>query len=612
MFKNKKLVSGVLTAALSLSLFTACGSSPARTDSSESLSSLITLPVSTAVSTAESVLSGDEIAVSLSDNGSTCESDGVSISGSTVTITAAGDYVLTGSLSDGQIVINAPEDAKVKLVLSGVSIVKSGHAAIYAVSADKLVIATVEGSENLLQSVGEFVQTDDSNVDAAIFAKCDVTLSGQGVLNVSCLTGHAIVSKDDLKLKSGTVNLEAANKGLYGNDSVTIENGTLNADVGTDGIYAENTESTGAGAITIQGGDLNLLCQKDGIDAAGTIRIDGGSIVISAGSNQEGKGIKSDADILVTGGSVTVTSVDDAIHATSVNVSGGTLTLSSGDDGIHADSRLDLSGGTIYVNQSYEGLEAQTIYASGSTIYVNARDDGFNAAGGNDGSNSMGFFGGDPFDTDSEALLEISGGTIYVNADGDGLDSNGYLKVTGGTVYVSGPTNSGNGAIDYGIEGTITGGTVIAVGAAGMAENFGQNSSQGSILVNFSSTVAAGTPVYLLDESGNILASFEPEKSYSSVVVSTGGLTVGETYTILAGDELQAVTLDSLIYGSGGMMGGFGDGFRHGQKGLSDFGRDQQGQGAFDGNMQPPEMGQGFDGHGQGGPMGGFGGPGQG
>ena len=260
MFKNKKLVSGVLTAALSLSLFTACGSSPARADSSESLSSLITLPVSTAVSTAESVLSGDEIAVSLSDNGSTCESDGVSISGSTVTITAAGDYVLTGSLSDGQIVINAPEDAKVKLVLSGVSIVKSGHAAIYAVSADKLVIATVEGSENLLQSVGEFVQTDDSNVDAAIFAKCDVTLSGLGVLNVSCLTGHAIVSKDDLKLKSGTVNLEAANKGLYGNDSVTIENGTLNADVGTDGIYAENTESTGAGATTIQSGDLNLLC----------------------------------------------------------------------------------------------------------------------------------------------------------------------------------------------------------------------------------------------------------------------------------------------------------------------------------------------------------------
>ena len=608
MFNNKKIASAVLAAALSLSLFTACGSSSARADSSEPLSSLIALPVSTAVTAAESVLTGDEIAVSLSDSGSTCGSDGVVISGSTVTITAAGDYVLTGSLSDGQIVVSAPEDAKVKLVLNGVSIAKSGHAAIYVMSADKLVIATMEGSENLLQSVGEFVQTDDSNVDAAVFAKCDVTLSGQGVLNVSCHTGHAIVSKDDLKLKSGTVNLEAANKGLYGNDSVTIESGTLNADVGTDGIYAENTESTGAGAITVEGGELNLLCQKDGLDAAGTIRIDGGILVISAGSNQEGKGIKSDADILLTGGSVSVTSVDDAIHGAAVTVSGSALTLSSGDDGIHADGTLELSGGTVYVNQSYEGLEAQTIYVSGSTIYVNARDDGFNAAGGNDGSNNMGFFGGDPFDASSDALLEISGGTIYVNSDGDGLDSNGYLKVTGGTVYVSGPTNSGNGAIDYGIEGTISGGTVIAVGAAGMAENFGQNSSQGSILVNFSSTVAAGTPVYLLDESGNILASFEPEKSYSSVVVSTGGLTVGQTYTILAGDELQTVTLDSLIYGSGGMMGGFG----RGQQGPGGFGRGQMGQGGFDGNMQPPDMGQDFGGYGQGGPMGGFGGPGQG
>ena len=109
--------------------------------------------------------------------------------------------------------------------------------------------------------------------------------------------------------------------------------------------------------------------------------------------------INSIKELMLNGSRRLVLFADNAIakkygEEFAVNISGGTLTLSSGDDGIHADSRLDLSGGAIYVNQSYEGLEAQTIYVSGSTIYVNARDDGFNAAGGNDGSNNMGFFGG--------------------------------------------------------------------------------------------------------------------------------------------------------------------------------------------------------------------------
>ena len=622
----KRILSGALAAVFSLSLLTACGSS-AQAAEAEPLLSLAIAPLSTAVTSADTALSGEEIVITLSDTGSTCSDSSVLISGSTVTLTAAGDYVLSGSLSDGQIVVNAPEDAKVKLILNGVYLVKSGHAAIYAVSADKLVLSTVEGSENLLQSVGDFVQTDENNVDAAVYACCDLTLSGEGTLNVSCLTGHAVVSKDDLKLKSGTVNLEAASKGLYGNDSVTVEGGTLNADVGTDGVYAENTDSTGGGAITIIGGTLNLLCQKEGLDAAGDIVIEDGTLVISAGSNQEGKGIKSDADIRISGGSLSVSSVDDAIHANgSVQVSGGSLSLSTGDDGIHADSELLISDGSLYISQSYEGLEAQVIRVSGGEIRLNARDDGFNAAGGNDGSNAQGFFGGDPFDTDSSALLHISGGTISVNSDGDGLDSNGSLEVSGGTVYVSGPTNSGNGALDYGLSGTVTGGTVIAVGAAGMAENFGQSSTQGSILLNLSSTQAAGSTVSITDANGTVLASFTPEKSYSSVVISTPELVQGGSYTITAGSETQTVTLDSLISGSGGMMGGFGGmgrgGFGHGQMG--GFGGMQgqsgfdpsQGQNGFDG-MQPPEMGQGempgdFGGAGgPGGQGGGFGGHGQ-
>ena len=545
---RKKILSGILAAVLAMSLLSACGRFTARADGEEP-----------SVLGSDAAVTEETIAIVLRDGGSRCESPGVEISGDTVAITAAGDYVLSGSLSDGQILVNAPDDAKVKLILNGVSIVKNGHAAIYALSADRLVLSTAEGSENLLQSAGDFVQIDENNVDAAVFAKCDLTLSGDGVLNISSLTGHAVVSKDDLKLKSGTVNLEAASKGLCGKDSVVVEGGVLNADVGTDGIYAGKSEDSGKGTIRIDSGVLNLLCQKEGLDASGDIRITGGELVVNAGSGQEGMGIQSDANIIIDGGSVTVTSVDDAIHASgSVTLSGADLQLSTGDDGVHADDTLTVSGGSLSVLRSYEGLEAQVIKVSGGDIRVNASDDGLNAAGGNDNSNSMGVFGGDPFVTDSDASLTISGGTVHINAEGDGLDSNGYLYMSGGSVFISGPTNGGNGAIDYGIDASISGGTIVAAGAAGMAENFGQNSSQASMLVNFSSTQAAGSTIYLLDKTGGILVSYTPEKSYSSVVISTSGLSVGESYTVVAETEEAAVTLDSLIYGSGGMMGGFG------------------------------------------------------
>lgn len=498
----------------------------------------------------------DAVKIRLSDGGSRSEGAGVRVEGGTVTITEGGDYLLSGSLSDGQLVIDAPEDAKVRLFLDGVSIRKNGHAAIYARSADKLVLSSVADTESLLQAAGDF--PDAEKLDAAVYAVCDLTLSGEGVLNISSHTGHAVFSKDDCKLKSGTVNLEAALKGLYGKDSVTVDGGILNADVGTDAVCSSNTDASGKATITVNGGILNLLAQKDGLDAAGDIVLTGGIVNISAGSMQEGKGVCADGSIDVSGGTLSVVSVDDALHASGdVTLSGGTLSLSTGDDGVHADGTLTVSGGTLDIAQSYEGLEAQGIVVSGGEVRVKARDDGFNAAGGRDSSNGGGFFGGDPFAADADALISISGGTIHINAEGDGIDSNGTLKVSGGEVYVSGPTEGGNGALDYGIEGSITGGTVVAVGASGMAENFGQSSTQGSILVNLGAAQSAGSVVSLCDEKGRILAYYEPEKSFECVVISASGMREDGTYTLMAGSELMDVTLDSLIYGGGMMGGGF-------------------------------------------------------
>ena len=572
--KNKKYLIAV-TFALAAALLTGCGSvkSSAETGHAtlvkETTSVSETLSVSTEaisdpITVEEAVSSGtepesDEILIALSD------SEG------SVRITEAGIYRLTGSLSNGQVVIEAPEDAKVKLILDGVSIRCEGHAAIYAISADKVIVASAEGSTNLLESVGDFVQTDDNNVDAAIFAKCDLNLNGDGTIGIRCETGHGVVSKDDLKVKEGTVSIKAAGQGLSGKDSVTIEGGTISIVSGTDGIHSEN-EDTEKGSIEILGGSVYIQSGTDGVDASASILVDGCNLTAVSGSrncSDSCKGLKADADITVNVGVLTVASYDDAIHANgSVTVNGGEMNLASADDGIHADSELVINDGQVTVSQSYEGLEAQVITINGGVISIVASDDGLNAAGGNDGSNARGPRGGDPFASDANAILTINGGTLSVNANGDGLDSNGQLIVTGGTVYVSGPTSGGNGALDYGISASISGGTVIAAGSSGMAENFGASSAQGSILLNVGNQ-AAGTTVTITDDSGKDLASFSPEKSYQTVVISAEGMTLGATYTVTAGSYSETVTLNSLIVGNGmggqmgggpGGQGGFGEG----------------------------------------------------
>ena len=453
-----------------------------------------------------------EVEIFLSDQGSSATDSSVTISGSTVIVTQRGDYRITGSLSDGQIVVKAEDTEKVKLILDGVQISKEGSAAIYAVSADKLVLASEADQINRLESTGSFVQTDENNVDAVIFAKCDLNLDGEGQVEILCETGHGVVSKDDLKVKDGSWTVSSAGKGLSGKDSFTMDSGDVTVESGGKGVWSGNEEDAEKGVIAIAGGNLTIRSEDDGIHSDNTI-----------------------------------------------NISGGELSISSGDDGIHADNKLTILDGSIRITQSWEGLEAQVIDIQGGEIHILATDDGINAAGGNDGSNDFGQFGADPFASDSGSALSISGGTLVVDAGGDGLDVNGALSISGGEVYVSGPTDNGNGALDYGTNASITGGTIIAAGSGGMAENFGSDSTQGSILLHFSSAQAAGTTVSIADESGKVLASFAPGKSYQAVVISTAGMEQGGTYTVNAGSISESIYLEQLIYGNGRGFGGPGN-----------------------------------------------------
>ena len=525
-------------------------------------------------------------AITLSDNGTQCSDKSVSVSGNTMTITAEGTYILSGKLSNGQIIVDADKADKIQLVLNGVSINCDTSAAIYVKQADKVFVTLAENTENTLSNTSEFKAIDDNDIDAVVFSKDDLTFNGSGKLTVNAKYGHGIVSKDDLVFTGGVYSITAQNHAISGKDSVRTANGTFNLKAGKDGIHSENSEDTTKGFVYIENGTFKINADGDGIDASLTIDIRGGSFDITSGggsSNAEkkseqmfgrgfgmqnsaqesssdsestsAKGIKASGNVTVSGGQLDINSADDAVHSNSnVSISDGTFSIKTGDDGIHADSNTAISGGTISITESYEGIEGQSIDISGGNITLKASDDGLNAAGGNDESGFGGNMKQDMFAVDNNAYIKISGGKLIVNADGDGVDSNGNLYVSGGETYVSGPTNNGNGALDYNGEAQITGGTFIAAGASGMAQNFGSSSTQGSIMINTQS--GSGGEIILKDSSGNVIASYTPDKSYNSVVVSCPGIKKDSTYTLTANGTDTTVEMTDIIYGSSDGMGG--------------------------------------------------------
>lgn len=508
------------------------------------------------------------IAIELTGSSASCDSNAVVISGSTVTITEEGTYILSGSL-EGMIVVEAADTDKVQLVLNGVEIANESNAAIYGKEADKLFITLAAGSQNSLAS-GGYTSIDDNNIDGVVFVKCDLTINGVGSLNIEATEGQGVVTKDDLVVAGGVITVTAQGHGLEGKDSVRIADGQLNITVGKDGIHSENTDKEEKGYVYVTDGQLVIVSDGDGISAGYCLQVDGGSFNILSGSGSSNKtvardengdtvsakGLKSGAALTINGGILVVDAQDDALHAAGdLTVNGGTLQLATGDDGIHSDETATVAGGIVNITDGYEGIEGNDVVISGGEIRVNVTDDGINAAGGNDQSGFGGFMGfGERF-SGSDSTVTISGGLIFVKAAGDGIDSNGDLIVTGGEIYVSGPENGANGAIDYESSGQITGGILVAVGSSQMAMNFGDTSTQGSILTNMSNC-QAGDEVQLLDAQGNVLVSYTAESSFNSVVVSCPQLEQGGTYTLKAGGNETEITLESLIYGNG--MGGFG------------------------------------------------------
>lgn len=480
-------------------------------------------------------------AVKITLNGSSAvvSGSGVNISGSTVTITSAGTYIISGSLSDGQIVIAASDSDKVQLVLNNAEINCNTSAAVYVKSADKVFVTLPAGTTNSLGGGTEYVQTDDNTVDGVIFSKSDLTLNGTGTLKIDADYRHGIVTKDTLCITGGTYVIDAVKTCLAGKDGIKILDGSFTLTAGSKGLNSGNDDDAREGSIYIAGGTFTIKSEDDSIHADGSCIIAGGTYTIAAGDD----GIHANYDTVITDGSITITDSYEGIEGRRITVSGGTINLTASDDGINA-----ATGGSSDEQRMPGGQQPQEMRMPGGQKPSGMDMDNKGQA---PASRSA---------SDDDVYVKITGGTITVNAGGDGIDSNGNLYITGGTVYVAGPTSNGDGALDYEEEASITGGTLIAAGSSGMAQGMGSNSTQCSMLVNLSETIAAGSVISLKDSSGNVLISWTSPKQFSSVVISTAELAQGSTYALVTGDTQTEVTLSSVATTSGnaGFGGGFG------------------------------------------------------
>lgn len=438
--------------------------------------------------------SSSEVTIDFSNPTAT---DGVTVSDGVITITKAGNYKLTGTYA-GQIKVEAADSDMVRLILNNATITNSTGAAINVVKADEVVIYTASGTTNTVSDGSSYSDTASGSPDAAIYSKSDLTLAGEGTLKVEGKYEEGIHTTDGLVIASGTLEVNAANTGIKGKDYVDILDGTITVTATKDGIKATNDTDGNRGWVRLSGGTLNITQANEGIEAQ---------------------------YINILDGTVNVTSSDDGINASYSTTSTSTSSTST-ESTTATSTKQSAQGGQNSAPQAPSGSAGQAPAGGGQAPSGTM---GQPPAGGGAGG---GMGGGGTFEV-VDATINIAGGTVTVNANGDGIDSNGTATLSGGTLIVNGPFTGGNASLDTNGDLLLNGATVTAGNSGDMFEAPSTNSTSGYVKISNVSNLSAGTTVQVADSSGNVVANYKVTNSSTALIlVSSSKITKGQSYTV--------------------------------------------------------------------------------
>lgn len=576
---SNALASGTTAADSSVGT-TATTSSVTATDTAASSSSFSTnvksgekLDVDTHYS--EQDLSWDTSSETAIDLSNPTATDGVTVEDGTLTITKAGTYKLSGEYQ-GQIKVETADSDAVRLVLDNANITNSSGAALNVVNADEVILYSASGTTNTISDGADYTATGEDDPDAVVYSKADLTIAGEGTLKVSGNHEDGIHTSDGLVIASGTLEVNAANTGIKGKDYVDILGGTINVTAQQDGIKSTNDTDEGQGWTRLSNGTVTVNAGDDGFKASRVVEISGGSLTVE----QSDEGIEAQY-INVSGGDVNVTSEDDGMNA-SLKTSDSESTDSSASTSDTANQQQNnqqqgsLPGGQQNgaSNQQQQGTGQPQPPAMSGTSQGGTSQNGTSGTaqqqnntqnqgnqnmgqppampGGNaqDGTSQNGTTstgqqgmgqppqggmpggGGGTFEV-VDAAINVSGGNITVNAEGDGIDSNGVTTLSGGTLIVNGPSQGGNAALDTNGDLLLNGATVLSGSTADMFEAPSTNSTSGYLKLTNSSGFEQGSTVQVADSSGKVVANYKVTKSnVQLVLVSSSSIVKGQSYTV--------------------------------------------------------------------------------
>lgn len=602
MIKRKNILPFITAACLALS---ACTAEPAESVSGESTQT--TAETTAPISTAPALLDPDGAAKRLTggviadvgeyENKCTVTVDGAvgqaEINGDgavyengNIVITSGGEYTLSGTLPDGMIYIEAP-DEYIRLVLDGLHVTNSKGAALYCYKGEVLTVKLADGSENTLADSEDYTyeganeSASDNQPDSAFFSKADIIFTGGGSLSVTGNFGGGIGCKDAIVFEGGNVSVTAEETAVMGKDSVSVTGGALDLQSGGDGIKTNNDEigdvliSGGSvkisskdsgviadGTFCMTGGELDVVSDNNGIKGCAMIAVTGGAVSVDAAGDGMKTDLENEGDIALSGGSIAIKAKEDGVQADrtleitggavsittsgsgedsskgikcdgAMNISNAALTLdtadhavhsegaltidsgaldirSSGGKGISSHGNLTVNGGRIVVSEATEGIESKSLFTvNGGEISITASEDGINTGSSDSGETADGHD------------VSITGGYVYVNAAGDGIDSNGSISISGGTVIVCGPTSSANGILDCGEKDgkiTVTGGFLAAMGTVGM-----MSTPESGYVGSRNLGGNAGDEMCVTDADGKVVAAVKLPKKADAVMISNNG-----------------------------------------------------------------------------------------